>query len=163
MAPERALGLEVGPEGDLYSLDVIAFELMVGRTPFHDTEAPMAILMRQINDPIPPVTYVVPNVDPAISDWVQRLAGSALTARPARADRDVPHGRIGALRYGGARQAARQPRRRRPHARALPSQFLLLTVFTRLVLGAIYLVLAVDILVADRRRLRPLAGALREG
>jgi hypothetical protein len=40
-------------------------------------------------------------------------------------------------------------------------QFLLPTVFTRLVLAVIYLVLALDILVADRRQLRPLAGALR--
>jgi hypothetical protein len=43
------------------------------------------------------------------------------------------------------------------------SQFLLPAVFTRLVLGVIYLVLAVDILVADRRQLRSLARAPREG
>jgi cation:H+ antiporter len=42
------------------------------------------------------------------------------------------------------------------------SQFLLPTVVTRLVLAVIYLVLAIDILVADRRQLRSLAGALRE-
>jgi hypothetical protein len=42
------------------------------------------------------------------------------------------------------------------------SQFLLPTVFTRPVLAVIYLVLAFDILVADRRQLPSLAGALRE-
>jgi hypothetical protein len=54
---------------------------------------------------------------------------------------------------GGSGQAAA---RLRSPGRPLP------TVFTRLVLGVIYLVLAVDILVADRRQLRSLAGALRE-
>jgi hypothetical protein len=37
------------------------------------------------------------------------------------------------------------------------SQFLLPTVFMRLVLGVIHLVLVVDILMADRRQLRSLA------
>jgi hypothetical protein len=73
MAPERAMGQDVGPWSDLYSVGVMVFELLVGRPPFHDTEAPMAILMRQINDPIPSVSSVRPDVDPAVSDWVDRL------------------------------------------------------------------------------------------
>jgi tRNA A-37 threonylcarbamoyl transferase component Bud32 len=73
MAPERAMAQEVGPWSDLFSVGIMAFELLVGRTPFHDTEAPMAILMRQINDPVPPVSSLRPDVDPAISAWVDRL------------------------------------------------------------------------------------------
>ena len=77
MAPERALGQEVGPESDLYAVGVIAFELLVGHTPFHDTEEPMAVLMRQINDPIPRVDTLVPDVDPALADWIARLVEKA--------------------------------------------------------------------------------------
>ena len=73
MAPERALGQELGPWSDLYSVGVIAFELLVGRTPFHDTVEPMAVLLRQINDPIPPVNSLVPDVDQELSDWIERL------------------------------------------------------------------------------------------
>lgn len=40
-------------------------------------------------------------------------------------------------------------------------QFLLPTVLTRLALGVVFTTLAIDILIADRRRLRPLAAALR--
>jgi hypothetical protein len=73
MAPERAMGEDVGPWSDLYSVGVMAFELLVGRTPFHDTQEPMAVLMRQINEEIPPVSSLVPDVDDAVSDWVERL------------------------------------------------------------------------------------------
>jgi tRNA A-37 threonylcarbamoyl transferase component Bud32 len=73
MAPERALGQELGPWSDLYSVGVIAFELLVGRTPFHDTVEPMAVLLRQINDPIPPVNSLVPDVDQGLSDWIGQL------------------------------------------------------------------------------------------
>ena len=73
MSPERALGQAVGPWSDLYSVGAIAFELLVGHAPFHDTEEPMAILMRQINDPVPPVHSLVPDVDPELSHWIERL------------------------------------------------------------------------------------------
>jgi serine/threonine protein kinase len=73
MAPEQAMGQEVGPWTDLYSVGVMAFEFFVGHVPFSDTEEPMAILMRQVSDPIPPVRSVNPEVDAATSDWIERL------------------------------------------------------------------------------------------
>jgi hypothetical protein len=65
--------LELGPWTDLYSLGVMAFELFVGRVPFHDTDTPVAVLMRHVQEQIPPVSSIEPDVDPAISDWIDRL------------------------------------------------------------------------------------------
>ena len=73
MAPEQAMGQEIGPWTDLYSVGVMAFELFVGHVPFHDTDEPMAVLMRQVSDPIPPARSVNPQVDPEISGWIERL------------------------------------------------------------------------------------------
>jgi serine/threonine protein kinase len=73
MAPEQAMGHDVGPWTDLYSIGVIAFEMFVGQVPFYDTEEPMAVLMRQVSDPIPPPRTLNPEMDPAISEWIERL------------------------------------------------------------------------------------------
>jgi hypothetical protein len=73
MAPEQAMGQEVGPWSDLYSVGIIAFEMLVGEVPFRDTEEPMAVLMRQVKEPIPAVSSLRPDVDRAISDWVDRM------------------------------------------------------------------------------------------
>ena len=73
MAPEQAMGQEIGPWTDMYSVGVMAFELVVGRVPFHDTEDPMSILLRQVSDPIPPADSVDPGVDPGISSWIEAL------------------------------------------------------------------------------------------
>jgi serine/threonine protein kinase len=73
MAPEQAMGRAVGPWTDLYSLGVIAFELFVGHVPFYDTDEPMAVLMKQVNDLIPPAIELNAEVDPRISDWIERM------------------------------------------------------------------------------------------
>ena len=73
MAPEQAMGKDIGPWTDLYSVGVMAFEMLVGQLPFHDTEEPMAVLMRQVSDPIPPARSLNPEVDQATSDWIERL------------------------------------------------------------------------------------------
>jgi hypothetical protein len=85
MAPEQAMGKEIGPWSDLYSLGIVAFEMLVGRVPFYDTQEPMAVLMRQAREPIPSVRSLCPDVDPAISDWVARL----LVKDPARRTRSA--------------------------------------------------------------------------
>jgi serine/threonine protein kinase len=73
MAPEQAMALEVGPWTDLYSVGCMAFELFTGRVPFADVEEPLAVLMHHVNEAIPPVESIVPDVDDRISDWIERL------------------------------------------------------------------------------------------
>ena len=88
MAPEQAMGQEVGTWSDLYSVGVMAWEQVVGHTPFHDTDAPMAILMRHVNEPIPPVIDVKPDADPEMSEWIERLLikdGAQRTQSPTAA------------------------------------------------------------------------------
>jgi serine/threonine protein kinase len=73
MAPEQAGDQNVGPWTDLYSVGIIAHELLAGRTPFADTEAPLAILMRHANDRIPSLCELDPEIDVTLSGWVDRL------------------------------------------------------------------------------------------
>src|SRR3954462_3621984 len=73
MAPEQAMAQDIGPWTDLYSVGCMAFELFTGNVPFHDSDAPMAILLRHVNEPIPAVKSIDPNVDQGISDWVEKL------------------------------------------------------------------------------------------
>src|SRR4051794_30690504 len=73
MAPEQAMGQEVSSRTDLYSVGVMAFEFLVGRVPFYETEEPVAVLMRQVSDPIPPAISQNRDIDPALSDWIEGL------------------------------------------------------------------------------------------
>src|SRR4051794_35715229 len=73
MAPEQAMGRELGPYTDLYSVGVMAYEFFVGRAPFDDTDTPVAIILRHVNEEIPSARTVNPSVDRALSDWIDRL------------------------------------------------------------------------------------------
>src|SRR3954453_9393601 len=73
MAPEQAMAQDIGPWTDLYSVGCMAFELFTGKVPFHDSDAPMAILLRHVNEPIPAVKSIDPNIEQGISDWIERL------------------------------------------------------------------------------------------
>ena len=55
-----------------------------GNVPFHDSDAPMAILLRHVNEQIPAVKSVAPTVDPGISDWIERLLVKDPTKRTRR-------------------------------------------------------------------------------
>lgn len=86
MAPEQAMAKDIGPWTDLYSVGVIAYELLVGNVPFHDTETPVAILLRHVNDPIPPPRSVRPDLDPGLAEWLEALLAKAPSDRPASAE-----------------------------------------------------------------------------
>jgi tRNA A-37 threonylcarbamoyl transferase component Bud32 len=87
IAPEQAMAGELGPWTDLYSVGITAFELLTGRTPFGDTQDPMAIALRQINEPVPRVSDVAPGVPAWMSDWVAWLVAKVPAQRPQTAER----------------------------------------------------------------------------
>jgi serine/threonine protein kinase len=76
MAPEQALGEEVGPWTDLYSVGVMTWEQLVGHVPFSETVVPTAVLLRHVNEQIPAPISVRPDVDPALSRWVETLVAN---------------------------------------------------------------------------------------
>jgi serine/threonine protein kinase len=88
MAPEQALAQTIGPWTDLYSVGIMAYEQLVGHVPFHDSHAPMAILLRHINEPIPPIADSRPDLDPSLCAWVTRL----LAKDPGRRIRSAAQG-----------------------------------------------------------------------
>ncbi len=73
MAPEQAMAQDIGPWTDLYSVGCMAFEMFTGKVPFHDSDAPMAILLRHVNEPIPAVKSIDDSIDAGLSDWVEAL------------------------------------------------------------------------------------------
>jgi serine/threonine protein kinase len=82
MAPEQAMAKEIGPWTDLYSLGIIAYELILGRVPFHDSDTPMSILVRHVTERIPSPRSVDPRIDVELSDWIGRLLEKDPSARP---------------------------------------------------------------------------------
>ena len=73
MSPEQALGSDLTPATDLYSLGVVAWELLTGQVPFEETDTPVAVLYRHVHEPVPSVRTVAPDVDEGIAEWLEKM------------------------------------------------------------------------------------------
>jgi serine/threonine protein kinase len=73
MSPEQALGGDLTPATDLYSLGVVAWELLAGQVPFEESDTPVAVLYRHVHEQIPSVRTVAPDVDERISAWLEKM------------------------------------------------------------------------------------------
>lgn len=78
MSPEQALGeREVDARSDLYSLGVVAYQMLAGEPPFRATNTP-AMLMKHISDTPAPLQSLRPDAPPALLAAVDR----ALAKKP---------------------------------------------------------------------------------
>jgi serine/threonine protein kinase len=73
MSPEQALGTDLTPATDLYSLGIVAWELLTGQVPFDGGDTPVAVLYRHVHEPVPPVRSVAPEVDEGLANWLERM------------------------------------------------------------------------------------------
>jgi eukaryotic-like serine/threonine-protein kinase len=101
ISPEGAQGATVGPPGDVYSIAVILYQLLAGRTPF-DGEQPVGLLIKHIHEkppdlkthgparelPEPIARVVMENLakDPASRAPNARAFGAALAAAARQAN-----------------------------------------------------------------------------
>ncbi len=84
MAPEQATGNAVGPHTDLYSVGVIAFQMLTGRLPFEGPSA-MAVAIQHVQKQ-PPAPSDFANIHPALEELVLRLLAKTAAQRPATAE-----------------------------------------------------------------------------
>ena len=71
-SPEQVSGKVIDARSDNYSLGIILFELLTGSVPFTGPN-PFAVMSRHLNDPVPSVRALRPDLSPSI-DFVVRKA-----------------------------------------------------------------------------------------
>ena len=86
MSPEQALGTDLTPATDLYSLGVVAWELLTGSVPFEENDTPVAVLYRHVHEPVPSVRTVEPSVDEGVAAWLARMLAKRPEERFQSAD-----------------------------------------------------------------------------
>jgi eukaryotic-like serine/threonine-protein kinase len=77
MAPEQGIGEGVDARADIYSLGIIFYELITGRKPY-TADTPMAVVIKQINEPLPSPRQFVPE----LPDGVEKVLLKAVAKSP---------------------------------------------------------------------------------
>ncbi|MFZ6026301.1 MAG: serine/threonine-protein kinase [Chloroflexota bacterium] len=77
MAPEQGLGKPADARADVYSLAVVYYEMITGRSPF-DADTPMAVMLKHITQPLPSPHEFVAEIPP----FIERILFTALAKEP---------------------------------------------------------------------------------
>jgi hypothetical protein len=78
MSPEQAMGeREVDGRSDVYSLGIVAYQMLAGEVPFKATNTP-AMLMKHVSEPPPPLRTRRPDISVTLASAVEK----ALAKRP---------------------------------------------------------------------------------
>lgn len=85
MSPEQATGEPVTPKSDVYSLGLVAYELLTGALPYTATTA-MAWAAAHLRDPVTPVATRRPDVAPEVGRIIDRCLAKQAALRPQAED-----------------------------------------------------------------------------
>ena len=81
MAPEQAAGTPVDARADLYTLGIIMYEMLTGKTPFADDDMVVVLTRQMTAEP----AYLPPETDPNVATLIMQLLGKDPDQRPQTA------------------------------------------------------------------------------
>jgi serine/threonine-protein kinase len=84
MAPEQAQGTDVDGRADIYALGIILFEMLTGRQPY-EADTPMAVAIKHITEPVPPIRQANPKLPEGMEAIIQRAMAKDKNQRFATA------------------------------------------------------------------------------
>ena len=84
MSPEQAAGEPLGPPTDIYSLAIVAYEMLTGRVPFQ-ADTPAAVLLSQINKQMPAMHELRGELSRHAEDALRRALAKSPSERFATA------------------------------------------------------------------------------
>jgi eukaryotic-like serine/threonine-protein kinase len=115
LSPEQARGGEVDPRSDLYSLGIVLYELLTGKTPF-DGDTPVEIAMKHLSNAPKPPSKLRPDIPPELDMVVLRALAKNPDDRYQSADemeadleRVARGARVSAATVDTATQVLRRP------------------------------------------------------
>ncbi len=85
LAPEQIRGEPADPRSDLYSLGIVAYELLTGRLPFTG-ETAMAVAYKHLSDRVPPPSASLPDLPEDLDGFVASATDRDRELRPESAD-----------------------------------------------------------------------------
>ncbi|OYT70903.1 MAG: hypothetical protein CFK52_09775 [Chloracidobacterium sp. CP2_5A] len=84
IAPERAAGQPYDGKSDVYSVGVMAYEMLAGRLPFLATEGnPFAVMLAHLNSAPPPLPQVAPQIPRDLASLVMQALSKKPAERPS--------------------------------------------------------------------------------
>jgi serine/threonine-protein kinase len=72
MSPEQCAGDPVGPQGDQYSLGIVAFQMLAGAAPF-EASSVLAVVQHQYFTPAPDIRRIREGIPDSLVDLIERL------------------------------------------------------------------------------------------
>ena len=82
LAPEMIENNQATAQGDLYSVGIMAWEMLTGKVPF-DSDNPVTLVFKHVHEDVPSVATVCQGIDPSVAAFIAHLTARQVDARPA--------------------------------------------------------------------------------
>lgn len=81
LAPEMIERNQATPQGDLYSVGIMAWEMLAGKVPFN-ADNPVTLVFKHVHEDVPDASTACPGINTEVAAFIARLAARAVEDRP---------------------------------------------------------------------------------